>query len=135
MQPDGLSQESKDKRRLLLAHNGQEVTDILMNSDMDNPVGFIIEMTDPKGKEITYAILESEGMAKSDIAETIAALSRNAIPTFKVLLPMKSAKRILSIISPTAIANLSPDRIPGNRFIVIIGGGGNSYVQVPGYPV
>ena len=125
-----------ETRRRLLSHNGQEMANRILNdTTVDDPVGLIIEMTDPIGKQIAYASLESQGMANSDIAELIAATSRNAIPTHTTVLPMAFAKQVLSETSPTAESHLSVDRIPGNRFIVIIGGGGNSYVQVPGRPI
>lgn len=131
---DGLSRDSQARRRLLFEHNGEEVAQNVMESDLDDPVGFIIEMTDPLGKQIAYAILQSQGMKNHEIAELIAANCHDAIPTLKALVPMELVKRTLSHTSTTAIANLSAERISGNRFIVIIGGGGNSYVQVPGRP-
>ena len=100
-------------------------------SGYKDPVGLIIEMTDDFGKQLTYGILESKGMLKQDIAELIASYCRNAIPTFKAVVPFETAKRVLSITSETAEQSLAAPRRPGTRWIVIVGGGGNSYAQVP----
>jgi len=49
----------------------------------------------------------------------------NAVVTFEIAL------KILPLTSETAEQNLRGPRRPGTRWIVIVGGGGNSYAQVP----
>ena len=127
----GLSQESKDLRRHLLSHNGPDVADSMAKSGYKDPVGLIIEMTDDFGKQLTYAALESQGMPRHDIPELIAQYCKNAIPTFKAVVPFETAKKVLSLTSETAEQSLAAPRRPGTRWIVIVGGGGNSYAQVP----
>ena len=127
----GLSLKSRELRRHLLSHNGPDVANSMEQSGYKDPVGLIIEMTDDFGKQLTYGILESKGMLKQDIAELIASYCRNAIPTFKAVVPFETAKRVLSITSETAEQSLAAPRRPETRWIVIVGGGGNSYAQVP----
>ncbi len=127
---NGLSNESRELRRHLLSHNGPDVVRRMQESGLDDPVGLIIEMTDDIGKKLTYAALESQGMLKHDIAELIASYCRNAIPTFKAVITFETAKRVLTITSDTAEQNLTAPRHPGIGWIVIVGGGGNSYAQV-----
>jgi len=49
----------------------------------------------------------------------------NAVVTFEIAL------KILALTSETAEQNLKGPRRPGTRWIVIVGGGGNSYALVP----
>jgi len=127
----GISQESKDLRRHLLSHNGPDVADSMAQSGFEDPVGLIIEMTDDIGKRLTYAALESQGMPWHEIPELIARYCKNAIPTFKAVITFETALRILPLTSETAEQNLKGPRRPGTRWIVIVGGGGNSYAQLP----
>jgi len=127
----GISQESKELRRHLLSHNGPDVVDRMQQSGMSDPVGMIIEMTDDIGKQLTYAALEKQGMPRHEILELIASYCKNAIPTFKAVVTFEIAKRVLALTSDTALQNLTAPRKPGVHWIVIVGGGGNSYGQVP----
>jgi hypothetical protein len=127
----GISDQSRQLRHRLLQHNGPDVSQRMLQSGVADPVGLIVEMTDHYGKQITYSVLEHHGMQKYEIAERIAALSRNAIPTFKAVLPFPVACRLLAITSDTAQQNLNRPRPRGHYWIVVIGAGGNSYAQVP----
>jgi len=127
----GITQESKELRRHLLSHNGPDVVDRMQQSGMADPVGMIIEMTDDIGKQLTYAALEKQGMPKHEIPELIASYSKNAIPTFKSVVSFETALKILPLTSESAEQNLKGPRRPGTHWIVIVGGGGNSYAQVP----
>lgn len=127
----GVSDQSRQLRRQLLDHNGPDVCSRMQQSGVADPVGLIIQMTDPFGKQIAYAILENHGMQKPEIAERIAALSRNAIPTFKAVMPFSRACQLLTLTSETARENLRRPRPPGHYWIVVIAGHGNSYAQVP----
>lgn len=98
---------------------------------MADPVGMIIEMTDDIGKQLTYAALEKQGMPKHEIPELIASYCKNAIPTFKAVVTFEIAMKVLPLTSDTAAKSLSASRPPGVHWIVIVGGGGNSYAQVP----
>lgn len=128
---DGVSKASLELRRHLLAQNAVEIVSAMQKSGLQDPVGLIVEMTDPFGKQLVYGILESRGMQKSEIAERIAALSRNSIPTFTAVVSLEQAKKTLSLSSETAEMNLSAQRPAGTYWIVVIAGGGNSYSQVP----
>ena len=114
-----------------LSRNCPDVADLMAKSKYKDPVGMIIEMTDDIGKQLTYAALEKQGMPKHEIPELIASYCNNAIPTFKCVVSFETAKKILPITSETALQNLTAPRKPGVRWIVIVGGGGNSYAQVP----
>ena len=103
----------------------------MAESGYDDPVGLIIEMTDEVGKQLTYAALERQGMPRHEIPELIASYCRNAIPTFKAVMPFETAMQVLALTSDTAEQNLSAERRPGTGWIVIVAGGGNSYAQVP----
>ena len=127
----GLSEKSKQLRRHLLNHNAPDVIHRMQESGMADPVGLIIEMTDDIGKQLTYAALEKQGMPRHEIPELIASYCKNAIPTFKAVISFETAKKILHITSETAIQNLAAPRKPGIHWIVVVGGGGNSYAQVP----
>ena len=127
----GLSEKSKQVRRHLLNHNAPDVMKRMHESGMSDPVGLIVEMTDDIGKQLTYAALEKQGMPKHEIPELIASYCMNAIPTFKCVVSFETAKKILPITSKTALQNLTATRKPGVHWIVIVGGGGNSYAQVP----
>ncbi len=127
----GLSEKSKQLRRHLLNHNALDVMKRMQESGMSDPVGLIVEMTDDIGKKLTYAALEKQGMSKHEIPELIASYCKNAIPTFKCVVSFDTAKKILQITSETAVQNLTAPRKPGVHWIVIVGGGGNSYAQVP----
>ena len=126
----GVTQESKELRRHLLPHNGPDVVERMQQSVHSDPVGLIIEMTDDIGKQLTYAALEKQGMPKHEIPELIASYCKNAIPTFKCVVSFETAKKILPITSETALQNLKGSRRPAARWIVIVGGGWNSYAQV-----
>ena len=128
---NGLSDRSLELRRHLLSHNGPDVADSMAKSGYQDPVGFIVEMTDDIGKQLTYAALEKQGMPKHEIPELIASCCKNAIPTFKCVVNFETAKKILYITSETAVQNLTAPRKPGVHWIVIVAGGGNSYAQVP----
>ena len=127
---DGLSDNSMQLRRHLLNHNGPDVVQRMQESGISDPVGLIIEMTDDIGKQLTYAALDAQGMPHHEIPELIAAYCKNAIPTFKCVVSFDTAKRILDITSETALQNLAAPRKPGVHWIVVVGGGGNSYAQV-----
>ncbi len=128
---DGVSKASLELRRHLLAQNAVEIVSAMQKSGLQDPVGLIVEMTDPFGKQLVYGILEARGVQKSEIAERIAALSRNAIPTFTAVISLEQAKKTLSLSSDTAVMNLSASRPAGTYWIVVIAAGGNSYSQVP----
>jgi len=127
----GITPESKELRRHLLSHNGPDVVERMQQSGMADPVGMIIEMTDEIGKQLTYAALEKQGMPRHEIPELIASYCKNAIPTFKCVVSFETAKKILPITSETALQNLTTPRKPGVHWIVVVGGGGNSYAQMP----
>lgn len=127
----GISEQSKQLRRHLLNHNAPDVMQRMQQSGMADPVGMIIEMTDDIGKQLTYAALEKQGMPRHEIPELIASYCQNAIPTFKCVVSFETAKKILPITSETALQNFTAPRKPGVHWIVIVGGGGNSYAQVP----
>ena len=127
----GISQESKELRRHLLSQKGPDVVDRMQQSGMADPVGMVIEMTDDIGKQLTYAALEKQGVPRHEIPELIASYCKNAIPTFKCVVTFETALKILPLTSDTAEQNLKGPRRPGTRWIVIVGGGGNSYAQVP----
>ena len=97
---------------------------------MADLVGMIVEMTDDIGKQLTYAVLEKQGMPRHEIPELIASCCKNAIPTFKCVVSFQTARKILPITSETALQNLTATRKPGFHWIVVVGGGGNSYAQV-----
>ncbi len=119
------------KMPVALSRNGPNVADLMAKSEYKDPVGLIIELTDDIGKQLTYAALEKQGMSKHEIPELIASYCKNAIPTFKCVVSFDTAKKILHITSETAVQNLTAPRKPGVHWIVIVGGGGNSYAQVP----
>jgi hypothetical protein len=127
----GISEQSKQLRRHLLNHNAPDVMQRMQQSGMADPVGMIIEMTDDIGKQLTYAALEKQGMPKHEIPELIASYCKNAIPTFKCVVSFDTARKILPITSETALQNLNAPRKPGVHWIVVVGGGGNSYAQIP----
>ena len=127
----GISEKSKQLRRHLLAHNSPDVMQRMQESGMADPVGMIIEMTDDIGKQLTYAALEKQGMPKHEIPELIASYCTNAIPTFKAVVTFETAMKVLPLTSDTAEQSLSAARPPGVHWIVVVGGGGNSYAQVP----
>lgn len=128
----GLSRSSMELRRGLLNYNGEEILKRMRESGLSDPVGLIIDATDPMGKSITYSAVQAEGVPKHEIPEILARLSRNeSIPTFLMVLSLETAKRVLLATSETAESNLSAPRRPGTAWVVIIAGGGNSYAQVP----
>ena len=127
----GISEQSKQLRRNLLNHNAPDVMRGMRESGLADPVGMIIEMTDDVGKQLTYAALEKQGVPRHEIPERIASYCKNAIPTFKCVVSFETAKKILPITSETAFQNLTAQRKPGVHWIVVVGGGGNSYAQVP----
>ena len=127
----GISPKSKELRRHLLSHNGPDVVERMQQSGMADPVGMIIEMTDDIGKQLTYAALEKQGMPRHEIPELIASYCKNAIPTFKCVVSFETALKLLPLTSETAEQNLKGPRRPGTHWIVVVGGGGNSYAQVP----
>jgi len=128
---DGVSKSSLELRRHLLQCNAEEIVSAMRRAGLADPVGLIVEMTDSFGKQLAYGVMESRGMTKAEVAERIAALSRNAIPTFTAVVSFEQARKTLELSSDTAILNLSAPRPPGVYWIVVIGGGGNSYSQVP----
>ncbi len=131
MEP-GLSQSSMELRRGLLRYNGEEILRRMRESGLSDPVGLIIDATDPMGKSITYSAVQAEGVPKHEIPEILARLSRNeSIPTFLMVLTLETAKRVLVATSESAESNLSAPRRAGTAWVVIIAGGGNSYAQVP----
>lgn len=126
---DGLSEQSRDLRRHLLNYNGPDVVQRMRDSGLADPVGLIVEMTDDMGKQLTYAALEAQGMPRHEIPELIASYCKNAIPTFKGVVTFETARTILDLTSETAVQNLAVARKPGLHWIVVVGGGGNSYAQ------
>jgi len=127
----GLSQKSKQLRRHLLNHSAPDVLKRRQESGMADPVGMIVEMTDNIGKQLTYAALEKQGMPTQEIPKLIASYCKNAIPTFKCVVSFEIAKKFLPITSETALQNLTATRKPGVHWMVVVGGGGNSYAHVP----
>ena len=127
----GVSEKSKQLRRHLLSHDGPDEVQRMRESGIADPVGMIIEMTDDIGKQLTYAAREKQGMPKHEIPELIASYCKNAIPTFKAVVTFEIAKKVLPLTSDTAAQSLSAPRPPGVHWIVIVGGGGNSYAQIP----
>jgi len=115
----------------VLSHNGPDVVERMQQSGLEDPVGLIIEMTDDIGKQLTYAALEKQGMPRQEIPELIASYCKNAIPTFKAVVSFETALKILPLTSESAEQNLKGPRSPGTHWIVIVGGGGNSYALVP----
>ena len=123
--------EFKELRRHLLSHNGPDAVDRMQQSGMADPLGMLIEMTDDIGKQLTYAALEKQGMPRHEIPELIASCCKNAIPTFKCVVSFETALKLLPLTSETAEQNHKGPGRPGTRWIIIVGGGGNSYAQVP----
>jgi len=52
---------------------------------------------------------------------------KEAIPAFKPIESFETALKILPLTSETAEQNLKGPRGPGTHWIVIVGGGGNSF--------
>ena len=73
-------------------------------------------------------------MPRHEIPELIASYCKNAIPTFKCVLSFETAVKLLPLTSETAEQNLKGPRRPGTRWIVVVGGSGNSYAMVPVSP-
>jgi hypothetical protein len=128
---DGFSEKSKALRRALLEHNAQNILQQMLSAGLKDPVGIIIDMTDAHGQEMAKAILEREGKSPEDIEQLVDAHSgQNVIPTLKIVIQFDFALALLGASSPTAKQNLGVLRPPGTYFIVAVGGGGNSYMQV-----
>lgn len=70
-------------------------------------------------------------MPRHEIAELIAVYCKNVIPNFKCVVSFETAQTILRSTCETALQNLTAPRKPGVYWIVVVGGGGNSYAQVP----
>ncbi|XZE43928.1 hypothetical protein SH467x_003510 [Pirellulaceae bacterium SH467] len=103
----------------------------MKQSGLKDPVGLIVEMTDPVGKLLTYSTLEAHGVPKHEIPEVIARYTKDqATPTFLCVVDFATAKRVLATTSETAEANLSVPLPPGRAFVVVVAGGGNSYAQI-----
>lgn len=128
---DGVSKSSLELRRHLLQHNAGEIVSAMRAAGLTDPVGLIVEMGDNFGMQLAYGIMEARGMSREEIAEVVTKLSRNAIPTFTAVISFEQAKKTLALSSDTAILNLSAARPAGVYWIVVIGGGGNSYSHVP----
>ncbi len=128
---EGVSKSSVELRRHLLQHNAEEIVSAMRTSGLQDPVGLIVEMSDGFGKELAYGIMEARGMSHGEVSERVATLARTAIPTFTAVISFEQAKRTLALSSDTAVLNLSAARPAGVYWIVVIGGGGNSYSQVP----
>ena len=128
---DGVSKSSLELRRHLLQHNAREIVSAMRAARLADPVGLIVEMSDDFGKQLAYGIMEVRGMSREEIAQLVATLSQNVIPTFTAVISLEQAKKTLALSSDTAILNLSAARPAGVYWIVVIGGGGNSYSQVP----
>ena len=127
----GLSKNSMELRRHLLRFNGEDIVRRMKNSGVKSPVGLIVEMTDPMGKVLTYAAMETSGVPKHEIPELIARYTKDqATPTFLCVVDFPVAKRILSATSESAESNLSAPLPPGRAFVVVVAGGGNSYAKV-----
>jgi hypothetical protein len=127
---EGVSKSSVELRRHLLQHNAEEIVSAMRTSGLQDPVGLVVDMSDGFGKQLAYGIMESRGMSQAEVSERVAALSRSSIPTFTAVISLEQAKRTLALSSDTAIFNLSAARPAGAYWIVVIGGGGNSYSQV-----
>lgn len=127
----GLSKNSMEHRRHLLRFNGEDIARRMKQSGLKDPVGLIVEMTDPVGKLLTYSTLEAHGVPKHEIPEVIARYTKDqATPTFLCVVDLTTAKRVLAATSETAEANLSVPLPPGRAFVVVVAGGGNSYAQI-----
>ena len=127
----GLTDESKARRRALLEHNAQDVFQEMLAAGFKDPVGLIIDMGDVHGREMAKAALEGQGMSPAEIAKITAAHSgQDLIPTLKLVMEFEVAREVLGASSATAKQNLSAPRPAGTYFIVAVGGGGNSYMQV-----
>ncbi len=126
----GISVDSLLLRRHLLGYNRADVAMKMLVSGISDPVGLIVDTTDAFGKIITYAALESHGIPKHEIPETIGKYSRDATPTFTFVLSFEEALRLLPLTSPSAAQNLQQSRPAGAFWIVVIAGSGNSYSLV-----
>ncbi len=127
----GLSKNSMELRRHLLRFNGEDIVGRMKDSGLQSPVGLIVEMTDPMGKVLTYAAMESNGVPKHEIPELSARYTKDqATPTFLCVVDLPVFKKILSATSESAESNLSKPLPPGYALVVIVAGGGNSYAQV-----
>lgn len=132
MQNKGFSQESMLLRRHLLNHNVDEIIRKIKDSNLEAPVGVIVDTTDNIGKQLTYAIMESIGVPKHEIPETLVKYTKNdATPTFLCVTDLEAAKKVLHLTSETAIENLGKPIPKGRAMVVVVGGGGNSYALVP----
>ena len=69
----GPSEQSKQLRRHLLDENAPDVMKRLQESDMEDPVGMTIKMTDDIGKRLAYAAVEKQGMETDEIPELVAS--------------------------------------------------------------
>jgi len=128
----GLSNQSMNHRRHMLNHNAQEIIQRIYESDIPDPVGMIIDMTDEMGKVLTYHALERHGYPKHEIPEIIAKYTKDgATPTFLCVTNLEAARKVLLATSETAAENLSRPIAPDRAWVVVGGAGGNSYAQVP----
>lgn len=128
----GISEESMLLRRHLLSHNVEEIIKKIKDSKLESPVGLVVDTTDQMGKQLTYAIIESIGVPKHEIPETLVKYTKNeATPTFLCVTTLEVAKKVLDLTSGTAVQNLGQPVPKGRAMVVIVGGGGNSYALVP----
>jgi hypothetical protein len=129
---------SRDRRHLMES-NLDNVRAALMESECDDPVGFVIDATDRLGRQlVAHLISEAEGVGLEEAeavldSQTNEYRKQGQFPTYVFAAHWQFAEAVLPGFSPTAsesLKNARSRRPPGHYLVVVIGSAGNTYASI-----
>lgn len=134
-----MSVPGQSRRDGLLAFQIDTIVRMMMDSESDDPVGFIIDATDRGGGELARVLIAKQEHTSSEQAEAKLTRmrdeyrSRSETLTLLFIANWEFAEAAMPDLSPTAsetLKRLRGKKGPGMELVVVVAGGGNKYALV-----
>ena len=131
----GMSKKQKLDRRWMIDFNREKVLSLMKESQIESPVGLVVDVTGKYGRRIAVLLNSQNGMkedeAEKPIDEMIASFAKDGqYPTIVIIVSWGQAEKLLPLTSPTATETLKRTKflmLGEQRLIVGIGTDGNTY--------
>ena len=126
-------------RHKLLAFHADAISRMVMGSESDDPVGFIIDATDRLGGELARELIAAHDRIPPEQAEAMLTRLRDEYRSRRETLTLlhvadwEFAEAVMPCLAPTASERLKRFRTkkgPGLELVIVVARGGNFYALV-----